>query len=165
MRAVLLAVALLLLAPAAAPAKTLDLPDLFEDVLPAVKEKTEVPVLLPQRYRSDSERNVPSGKGRRRGYTLSIAAVRGCGGATACFVADFSAKRGEDPHYTRKVRLTGGRTGYFKPLTCGASCSPPVIEWVEADVLYWIQAHAGTKRQEKKRLRRMANSAIRHGAR
>jgi hypothetical protein len=165
MRAVLLAVALLLLAPAAAPARTLDLPDLFEDVLPEVKEKTEVPVLLPQRYRSDSERNVPSGKGRRRGYTLSIAAVRGCGGATACFVADFSAKRGEDPHYTRKVKLTGGRTGYFKPLTCGASCSPPVIEWVEDDVLYWIQAQAGTKRQEKKRLRRMANSAIRHGAR
>jgi hypothetical protein len=165
MRAAVLVVAVLLLLPAAAQAKSLELPELFEDVLPRVKDRTEVPVLLPQRYRSDSERNVPSGKGRRRGYTLSIAAIRGCGGATACFVADFSAKRGEDPHYTREVRLTGGRTGYFKPLTCGASCSPPVIEWVEDDVLYWIQAHAGTKRQEKKRLRQMANSAIRHGSR
>ena len=91
--------------------------------------------------------------------------MRGCGGATACFVADFRARRGEDPHYTREVRLVGGRTGYFKPLTCGASCSPPVIEWVEDGVLYSIQAHAGTERQERKRLRRMANSAIRHGAR
>jgi hypothetical protein len=36
---------------------------------------------------------------------------------------------------------------------------------VEDDVLYSIQAHAGTKKQERKRLRRMANSAIRHGAR
>ena len=165
MRAALLALALLLVLPAAAPAKTLDLPTLFEDVLPEVTDRTEVPVLLPQRYRSDSEGNFPSGEGRRRGYTLSIAAVRGCGGATACFVADFSAKRGEDPHYTREVRLVGGRTGYFKPLTCGASCSPPVIEWVEDGVLYSIQAHAGTERQERKRLRRMANSAIRHGAR
>ena len=165
MRAALLAFALLLLVPAAAPARTLDLPTLFEDVLPKVAAKTEVPVLLPQRYRSDSETNVAGGHGRRRGYTLSIAAMAGCGGATACFVADFSAQRGEDPHYTREVSLTGGRTGYFKPLTCGASCSPPAIEWVEDDVLYSIQAHAGTKRQEKKRLSRMANSAIRHGAR
>ena len=165
MRAALLAFALLLLLPAAAPAKTLDLPALFDDVLPKVKDRTEVPVLLPQRYRSDSETNVPSGEGRKRGYTLSVAAVRGCGGATACFVAGFGAQRGEDPHYTRKLRLVGGRTGYFKPLTCGASCSPPAIEWVEDGVLYWIRAHAGTKKQEKKRLRQMANSAIRHGAR
>ena len=165
MRAALLALALLLLLPAAAPARTLDLPTLFADVLPEVDENTEVAVLLPQRYRSDSEGNFPSGAGRKRGYSLSIAAVRGCGGATACFVASFSAQRGEVPHYTRTVRLTGGRTGYFKPLTCGASCSPPAIEWVEDGVLYSIQAHAGTKQQEKKRLRRMANSAIRHGAR
>jgi len=165
MRALALAVALFLLLPATASATTLDLPELFADVLPEVKDRTEVPVLLPQRYRSDSEGNFPSGEGRRRGYTLSIAAVDGCGGATACFVAGLGAQRGEDPHYTRTVRLIGGRTGYFKPLTCGASCSPPAIEWVEDDVLYWIQAHAGTKKQERKRLRRMANSAIRHGAR
>jgi hypothetical protein len=165
MRAALLAFALLLLLPAAAPAKTLDLPTLFEDVLPKVKDRTEVPVLLPQQYRSESEVNVPSGSGRTRGYTLSISAIRGCGGAGACFLAEFGAQRGEQPHYTRKVALTGGRTGYFKPLSCGASCSPPAIEWVEDGVLYWIQADAGTKRQEKKRLRRMANSAIRHGAR
>ena len=165
MRQALLAVALLLLLPAAASAKTVDVPELFQAVLPEVNEKTDVPVLLPQRYRSDSEGHFPSGEGRRRGYTLSLAAVRDCGGATACFLATFGGRRGEDPHYTREVRLTGGRTGYFKPLTCGASCSPPVIEWVEDDVLYWIQAHAGTKKQERKRLRQMANSAIRHGAR
>jgi hypothetical protein len=130
-----------------------------------VTDRTEVPVLLPQRYRSGVEEPFPSGERRRRGYTLSIASVEQCGGATACFVAGFGAQRGEDPHYTRTVRLTGGRTGYFKPLTCGASCSPPAIEWVEDAVLYWIQGHAGTKRQERKRLRRMANSAIRHGVR
>ena len=167
MKAAFLAVAFLLLLPAAAPARTLDLPTLFEDVLPQVKEQTEVPVLLPQRYRSRLRRaTCPSGAGTpERLLARASPPPANCGGATACFVADFSAQRGEDPHYTRKVRLTGGRTGYFKPLTCGASCSPPVIEWVEDDVLYWIQAHAGTKKQEKKRLRQMANSAIRHGAR
>ena len=146
-------------------AKTVDLPELFQDVLPEVDERTEVPVLLPQRYRSASEAHFPSGEGRRRGYTLGLAAARDCGGATACFIAGFGAQRGKDPHYTRKVRLTGGRTGYFKPLTCGASCSPPMLEWRQGGVLYWIQAHAGTRRQERKRMRQMANSAIRHGPR
>jgi hypothetical protein len=122
-------------------------------------------VLLPQRYVSDSKKNVPTGHARKRAYTLSIGAIRHCGGATACFVADFAAKRGAKPSFTRKVRLVGGRTGYFKPLTCGASCSPPMLEWRQGGVLYWIQAHAGTAGQEKRRLRRMANSAIRHGPR
>jgi hypothetical protein len=168
MRALAVAFAVLLLVPAAASAETRDvnLPKLFREVLPKVKDRTKVPVLLPQRYRSDAARHVPSGKGRRKGYSLSLGAIEDCGNATACFIAEFGARRGEDPHYTRTVRLTGGRTGYFKPLTCGASCSPPVIEWVENDVLYWIQAHAGnTTRTERRRLRRMANSAIRRGPR
>jgi hypothetical protein len=165
MRALVIAVAALLLAPAAAPAKTIDLPDLFANVLPRVKAKTNVPVLLPQRYVSDSKKNVPTGRASKRAYTLSIGAIRHCGGATACFIADFAAKRGAKPSFTRKVRLVGGRTGYFKPLTCGASCSPPMLEWRQGGVLYWIQAHAGTAGQEKRRLRRMANSAIRHGPR
>jgi hypothetical protein len=104
MRAALLACALLLVLPAAAPAKTVDLPTLFQDVLPQVKEKTEVPVLLPQRYRSDSEGNFPSGEGRRRGYTLSLAAVRNCGGATACFIGTFGGQRA-------RIRTTRARSG------------------------------------------------------
>jgi hypothetical protein len=165
MRTLAIAVAALLLAPAAAPAKTIDLPDLFANVLPRVKAKTEVPVLLPQRYRSDAKKNLPGGRGRKKGYTLSISAIRNCGGATACFVAEFAAKRGARPTFQRKVKLVRGHTGHFKPLTCGASCSPPMLEWRQGGVLYWIQAHAGTAKQEKQRLVRMANSAIRHGPR
>jgi hypothetical protein len=165
MRALAISVATLLLFPAAASAKTIDLPELFANVLPKVKEKTTVPVLLPQRYRSDSRKNFPTGSGAENSYTLSIAAARNCGGATACFVADFAAKRGARPSFKRKVRLAHGRTGHFKPLSCGASCSPPMLEWRQNGVLYWIQAHAGTASQEKRRLVRMANSAIRHGPR
>jgi hypothetical protein len=165
MRAVLIAVAVLLLAPAAAPAKTLDLPDLFATVLPQVKAKTSVPVLLPQRYQSDATKNFASGAGHKKSYTLSIGAVRNCGGATACFVADFAARKGAKPTFKKTVKLAHGHTGHFKPLTCGASCSPPMLEWRQGGVLYRIQAHAGTAKQEKRRLVRMANSAIRHGAR
>ena len=165
MRALLLAVAALLLAPAAAPAKTIDLPDLFANVLPQVKARTTIPVLLPQRYRSEFKKHFPSGAGHKRSYTLSIGAVRNCGGATACFVADFAAREGAKPSFKTKVKLAHGHTGHFKPLTCGASCSPPMLEWRQGGVLYWIQAHAGTAKQEKRRLVRMANSAILHGPR
>jgi hypothetical protein len=165
MRALLIAIAALLLVPAVASAKTLDLPDLFADQLPKVKAKTTVPVLLPQRYVSDSKTNVPSASARKKGYTFSIGAVKHCGGATACFIADFSAKRGAKPTFSKTVKLAHGRTGHFKPLTCGASCSPPILEWRQGGVLYWIQAHAGSAKQEMRRLKRMANSAIRHGAR
>jgi hypothetical protein len=167
MRALVLALAALLLVPAVASAKTrnIDVPKKFKALLVVARDKTDVPILLPQKYRTDAKRLVPSGSFARKRYTFSLSAIKGCGGATACFIADFSAKRGGKPHYQRKVSLTGGRTGYFKPLTCGASCSPPAIEWVEDDVLYWIQARAGTKRQERKRLVGMANSAIEHGAR
>ena len=167
MRALVLALAALLLVPAVASAKTrnIDVPKKFKPLLVVARDKTDVPILLPQKYRTDAKKLVPSGSFARKRYTFSLSAIRGCGGATACFIADFSAKRGAHPHYQRKVSLTGGRTGYFKPLTCGASCSPPAIEWVEDNVLYWIQAHAGNKRQERKRLVGMANSAITHGAR
>jgi hypothetical protein len=166
MRAAAIAIATLLLLPAAAQARTLDLPDLFANVLPNVKAHTKVPVLLPQRYRSPVKTNVPTGAGHKRSYALSIGAVKNCGGATACFVAEFGAKRGAKPDFTTKVRLRGGRTGYFKPLSCGASCSPPMIEWRKRGVLYWIQAHAGvTARAERKHLIKLANSALFHGPR
>jgi len=165
MRALVLALAALLLLPAAASARTIDLPETFEALLVEAHERTRVPILLPQKYATVAATIVESGSFARRRYTFSLSAIQGCGGATACFIADFAAKRGAKPHYARKVKLRGGRTGYFKPLTCGASCSPPVIEWRRRGVLYWIQAHAGNARQEKRRLVQMANSALLHGPR
>src|SRR6185295_1924918 len=99
MRALVAAVAALLLFPAAAPAKTIDVPHLFNKLLPHVKVITKVPILLPQRYVSDAKKNFPSGAAFKKSYTLSIGAVRNCGGATACFVADFAARKGGKPSF------------------------------------------------------------------
>jgi hypothetical protein len=59
------------------------------------------------------------------------------------------------------VRLANGRRGRFTPLSCGASCSPPQIQWRERGATYAIQADVGTPRT----LVRMANEAIRSGPR
>ena len=164
MRRTLLLAALLLaaLAPAAGGATTrsIDLTELFATQLERARSQTEVAILLPQTMRSDFRRHFPEGRARPRAWRFDIGAVRGCRQATACFVAEFKAVRDGKPSGRRTVRLTLGRTGYYHPLSCGASCSPPSVEWRERHALYSIQAKVS-----KRELLRMANSAIRNGPR
>ena len=68
----------------------------------------------------------------------------------------YSAGRG------RKTRY---HTGWFQPSRCGASCASPGIEWEQGGVLYELEAKLGTQKTERKTLTRLANSAIRSGAR
>jgi hypothetical protein len=143
-----------------------DLPELFAAELPRVAARSDVPVLLPERMPSEFEQHVPSGFGRPREWGLQIASQPGCGGAGACFVASFGGRRGgPGPFGRRTVRLAEGRTGRFTPLSCGASCSPPQIQWRERGATYAIQADVGTRRTERRILVRMASSAIRSGPR
>jgi hypothetical protein len=168
MRRPLLLVAVLALAaaaPAAAATRDVDLPALFAPVLPQVKARTLVPVLLPDRMPYDGGKLYVESAARPRGWRLDAAAAPGCHQATACFVAELRARRGARPSGRRKVRLRDGRTGWFTPLSCGASCAPPQIAWRQHGAAYWIQARVGTGRTEKRILVRMANQAIRHGAR
>ena len=130
--------------------------------------RTPLAILLPSRLALDFDgRAFASGSGDRTSYSLSLGGVRNCGGATACFLATFSAQKGGSPHYRRKVALRGGRTGYFKALSCGASCSPPAIEWISRGNLYSIEARIpdATDAGQRRRLVAAANSAIGAGPR
>jgi hypothetical protein len=150
---------------AALAAPTVDLPALFEDQLARIAPRTDVPILLPQAMPDEFDRYVPSGFGRERRWGLQLGAVAGCGGATACFIASFEGRKGGTPSGPRKVTLAKGRVGRFRPVTCGASCSPPSISWKERGATYAIQAKVGTETTEVDVFRRMANSAIRRGPR
>ena len=94
-----------------------------------------------------------------------LGAARDCHSATACFVAEFRGRQGGKASGKRKVKLAHGRTGWFHPTRCGASCASPGIEWEQGGVLYELEAKLGTKRTERRILTRLANSAIRSGAR
>ena len=162
-RIVLLAAALtLLLAPAAAPASTrsIDIPKLFATQVQRARAQTTVPILLPQTMRSDFKHHFPEGRARPSAWRFDIGAAPGCDGANACFVAEFSGVAGGKPSAPRTLRLARGRTGYFQPMRCGASCSPPSIEWRERHTLYRIEA-----KFRRSEIVRMANSAIRNGPR
>ena len=156
-----------LLAPAAASAASYiyDVPELVERPLTAVKKTAKFDVLLPSQFTSEHRKLYSQGRGRAGSYRFDIGAVKGCGTATACFVASFRARRGGKPTNPRKVELRGGRRGYFRPLKCGASCAAPSLQWVQDGVLYTIEAKLGTKKTERRVLIRLANSAIRRGPR
>jgi hypothetical protein len=157
-----LPIALLLLAvlAPAASARTVDLPKLFATQLERAHAQTEVAILLPQTMRSDFRRFYPEGRATESAWRFDIGAARRCNQATACFIAELKGVRDGRPSGRRTVRLSRGRTGYFRPMACGASCSPPSIQWRERHALYSIQAKVG-----KRELVRMANSAIRNGPR
>ena len=160
--------ALALLFAAVAHAKTYDVPASLGSTLERTDTRTPLAILLPSRLSLDYDgRTFASGTGARTSYSLSLSAVRNCGGATACFLATFSAERGGRPGFNRRVALRGGRTGYFKPLSCGGSCSPPAIQWSSRGNLYTIEAKIpdSTDSGQRRRLVAAANSAIGAGPR
>jgi hypothetical protein len=160
MRAPLLALLLLAAAAPAASARTIDVPKRFATQIERAHAQTTVPILLPQTMRSDFRRFFAEGRATANAWRFDLGAVRDCNQATACFIAEFKAVRDRRPSGRRTIRLNRGRTGYYRPLSCGASCSPPSIEWRERHALYSIQAKV-----PKRELVRMANSAIRNGMR
>jgi len=146
----------------ASPAKV------FQSVLVQVKAKTEVPILLPSEF-------PPSIK------TEDIHYVQGVGNPTkyeitlyyeqegdAGFLGYFSGEVGRKPiGKGKKVILENSINGYFKGKSCGGSCSPSQIDWLQDNVLYTMQLKlpVGTKSEEERVMRFVANSAIHGGAR
>ena len=150
--------------PVAAEAAIYDVKRVLRDDLRRVAPQTEVPIRVPARLNLDYSRDA-FGDGFRtaRGYDFTIAAIADCGNATACFLASFTGEQGGSFAFRRRVRLAGGRIGRYKPLTCGASCSPPTIEWKQAGFLYRLQAKLGVagRTRQRRAMVRAANSAIR----
>lgn len=163
----LLLVLLAAAAPAAAEAKRykIDVPKVLAKRIDRAKPEAGTAILLPSRYTSERRRVFGNGGAiEGGGYSLGLAVIKGCGGAGACSVASFYALEGERPFFKKKVQLAEGTTGYFKRSSCGANCSDPEIQWLDGGFLYGMSA-AGPQKGEKRRMIRMANSAIRNGPR
>lgn len=141
------------------------LPALFAHQIAAINRAPHAPpVLLPRSMGLDAKRLVPSGGAQRTGYDLEIGAVKHCGGANACFVAGFTAATAGKV-FGRRVTVKGASRAGFTPLSCGASCSPPQIDFVWHGVLYTIQANLKTKQTDRAALIAAAQSAISAGPR
>ena len=163
----LLALVAVLAGAAVAAAATYDIDRVLRDDLERVGPRTDTPIRLPARMRLDYGKGVfGNGAATADGWEFEISATRVCG-ANVCFLARFSGEEGGEPAFRRTVRLAKGITGYYKGLTCGASCSPPMIQWQQEGVLYSIQAKLGVpgRKRQRRAMRRAANSAIRSAPR
>jgi hypothetical protein len=151
--------------PAATAAPNPSLPALFAHQISAIKRSGHAPpVLLPGSMPLDTKRMFAGGGPEKSGYDLEIGAVRHCGGANACFVAGFTAAKGAKV-FGRRVTVKGAAQAGFLPLSCGASCSPPQIDFVWHGVLYTMQANLKTKQTDRAALIAAAQSAISAGPR
>lgn len=155
-------------AAAEAKVRTVEPVRAFAKQVAGIRRHTRLPVLLPDRARVE----VPAGHGieakwtaNRTSWSLALGIGPRCGGANACFVGEFSAERGARPAFRRRVRLRGGVTGFFKPVTCGASCSPPELQWLRGGVLYDLQFREAGRGSDLAKLTAMANAALAAGPR
>ena len=148
-------------AVAAAPTRTSTSPPPWPTQIADAKARSDVPVWLPATMTAERG-HCSAAAPRHAQLAMGLDAAPDCGGANACFVASFTGERGGTPFGDTRVRLRGGRTGHFTPLSCGGSCAPPQIQWKMGSTLYTIQARVGNKSTERRMLVRMANSAILH---
>jgi hypothetical protein len=168
-RVLALTVVLTLALAATAAARTVEVARLLGPVIPDAGV-IDVPVLLPATINLDygaGRTIVGEAAGARPGvrgrYDLTLSATRGCGGASACFLAELTGRRGAKLGYrSTNVRLALGMEGHYEPIHCGGSCAPASIAWVQKGVRYEIAAKALGGRAA---FVKWASSAIRAGNR
>jgi hypothetical protein len=164
-RLVLLVASLAVIAVAvpafAASEGNVNVPVKFKSLIPKVKKKSGLAVLLPGKVFVfvNPKKTFADASSTHKSYFLELDAAKSCHGANVCFLASFSGERGGTPAFKRTVSLTHGITGYFRPVSCGASCAPAFIQWKENGVLYEIE-NKGVGKNEKKSMVHLANSAI-----
>jgi hypothetical protein len=149
------------------------LPAALASVLSEAKSRSHVPLLLP------SELPQPIAKAKSAiveaasedEYAISL--YYGLDIGDAGFAASFGAKAHPDfgpkdiPN-VREVRLSRGTIGYFRPVSCGGSCAPANLWWMEDQILYQVQLKLPSTLPEgdqRRMIIALANSALLAGPR
>jgi len=149
------------------------LPRVFVSVLPEIKAKSRVAVLLPTelpRPFEDAKHAVVQ-KVAANAYAISLYYELGMGDAG--FAAFFAAEA--SPNYDPRglpglhvVKLARGIRGFFSPVSCGGSCGPANLWWGQAGTLYQIQLKLPStlgENDQEKTIIAVADSAILAGPR
>jgi hypothetical protein len=134
----------------------------FKSILPKLKQKTQIRILLPKFIpESDGENPIYAiiEVVTLKKYEILLGFSPDCNGASACRLGVVSAEAvtPKTPRLTGKsVSFAKGITGYFVDFTCGAGCSDATLTWRQQGVQYVVGVKAG----DGTSLAKMANSAI-----
>ena len=140
----------------------------FANVLPELKQKTQLPVLLPGRLPSLLAKTVfataETGAGA---YTIRLESEPDCKGSEVCYVGTLTAVKGGAFSFPETVQISQGLQGRFRPASCAGTCTPPAIEWKVNGVLYTAQLtlKARNDRDQRSALIQLADSASLAGPR
>jgi hypothetical protein len=159
---------------AVSPAQPIkSLPEAFVSVLPELKDKSQVPVLLPSELPETIRRakHARVAKASANAYAISLLYRLDTGNAG--FAASFSGEAHanyspqELPNVS-EVKLAHGIRGFFRPITCGGSCAPANLWWEDGGTLDQIQLRLSSSVSEQNQenaITAVANSAILAGPR
>jgi len=148
------------------------LPAVFVSVLPDVKAKSHVPVLLPSELPEPivrAKHAVTTAEDDK--YTIALYFKLGVGdsGYAASFSGDSSPNLSlRELQNVSEVNLAHGVRGFFRPISCGGSCAPANLWWEDGGILYAIQlklSSAVSEQDQEKTIKAAANSAILAGPR
>jgi hypothetical protein len=148
--------------------------EVFLSVLAELKEKAEVPILLPSELPGPKAGLWAFGRGQTAEYEISVYYENDDGshfGVDANFYGMFSGTKSQPPTWLaelKEVKLAGGHSGFFMPISCGGSCAPANLWWVSDDVSYNIQLKlfsSLSEQDQEKTITKVANSAILAGRR
>ncbi len=146
------------------------LPKPFVAILPKIKAKSRIPVLLPSKLpRSIKDAVLETVSANN--YAISLFYQLGIGDAGFAGYLSAQSKPGYNPRElpgVHEVRLAHGVRGFFRPVSCGGSCAPANLWWMERGVLYQIQISLSsslTAQNQQKVMVAIADSAVLGGPR
>jgi len=138
------------------------------EVVPKLKRRTRLPILLPSNLPAFERRMYFAVKADANRYSVDINYTRDCRG-TPCYYGAIEAEKGgqlsspppaDMPNSTyERIRLINDSSGIYVN-GCGAYCTA-AVEWQQRGVLYRITVKNGAQSE----LVQMANSAIAAGVR
>lgn len=139
----------------------------FKPALEQIQSKTHVPILLPSKLPSDIPENgirLASGEVRKDGYFISLYYSAD---SNASYAAGFGGSslilHDRDLPKSTRVGLSDGRTGIFRPVSCGGSCGPANLWWEQNGVMYQIRVELSpdlSEKEQQKILVETANSTV-----
>ena len=134
----------------------------FGPALKQIESRTRIPIMLPFKLPSaipERDIRVAVGEVREDGYFISL--YFGNSAVNAAFAAGFggSTRGFETPRNSSRVALSRGRTGMFRPVSCGGSCAPANLWWEQNGVVYQIQLRLRSDAPEKEQQKILVDTA------
>ncbi len=155
-----IAIPMVVLTPSAIAQSQQPVAPLLQEVLPQLRQMTQLPILLPSELPPTTEQLYVAGTAEESSYNIGIGYTPDCSGSY-CFVGSFIASTESFGQDGNPITLANGIRGYYLETTC-SNCGDSSLSWEQNGVSYLIRykVPARTSKQVLEGMMRMANSAI-----